>query len=91
MDNQHKLIKGYRDLSQDEINLINEAKSLAETVGLFVKKLEDTKLNISDDNINLIYNVDPRWLAIGKTDLQKGFMEIIRSIAQPETFSPIPL
>lgn len=27
MDNQHKHIKGYRDLSQDEINLMNEIKA----------------------------------------------------------------
>lgn len=29
MDNQHKHIKGYRDLTQDEINLMNEGKALA--------------------------------------------------------------
>jgi len=26
MDNQHKKIKGYRDLSEEEIALMNEAK-----------------------------------------------------------------
>jgi hypothetical protein len=26
------------------------------------------------------------WLAIGKTDLQKGFMAVIRAIARPSTF-----
>ena len=30
MNNQHKQIKGYRDLSQTEIDLMNEGKSLAE-------------------------------------------------------------
>ena len=29
MDNQHRKITGYRELSQDEINLMNEAKALA--------------------------------------------------------------
>jgi len=28
MDNQHKLITGYRDLSQDEITRINEWKEI---------------------------------------------------------------
>ncbi len=55
MDNQHKLIKGYRDLTQDEIDLMNAS-------------------------------IDKRWLIIAKTDLQKGFMSLIRSIAKPETF-----
>jgi predicted dehydrogenase len=31
-------------------------------------------------------DVDQRWVAIGKTDLQKGFMSLIRGIARPETF-----
>lgn len=26
------------------------------------------------------------WFAIGRTDLQKGFMAIVRAIARPETF-----
>ena len=30
MDNQHQKIKGYRDLSQEEIDLMNEGKALAE-------------------------------------------------------------
>jgi hypothetical protein len=30
--------------------------------------------------------LDARWLAIGITDLQKGFMALIRAIACPETF-----
>ena len=32
VDNQHQKIKGYRDLTQDEIDLMNEGKALAETV-----------------------------------------------------------
>lgn len=74
MDNQHKQIKGYRDLSQEEINLMNEAKSLAVQVGDLVAKIQATPLT------------DKRWASIGQTDLQKGFMSIIRAVAQPTTF-----
>lgn len=74
MKEQHTLIKGYRDLSQAEIDLMNEAKSLAESCGELIKKLE---------NIDVI---DKKWLEVGKVDLQKGFMSTIRSIAQPTTF-----
>lgn len=74
MDNQHKHIKGYRDLSADEIALMNEAKAKAEEVGALVEKIQNTP------------GIDGRWVAIGKTDLQKGFMSLIRSIAQPTTF-----
>jgi hypothetical protein len=74
MDNQHKLIKGYRDLSADEIALMNECKELAAKTGELIEKLKHTA------------NLDQRWISIGATDLQKGFMGIIRGIAQPTTF-----
>jgi len=74
MDNQHKKITGYRDLSQQEIDLMNEAKALAEQVGAFIEKVRANP------------ETDQRWLAIGRTDLQQGFMATIRSIAKPTTF-----
>jgi hypothetical protein len=40
MDNQHKQIKGYRDLSEQEIALMNEAEELANKVGKFCEKLQ---------------------------------------------------
>jgi hypothetical protein len=30
--------------------------------------------------------IDQRWVSIGATDLQRGFMAVIRGIAQPSTF-----
>ena len=80
MDNQHKHIKGYRDLTADEIALMNEAKELAEQVGRFIDKLAATNAQTAN------HAIDMRWVNIGKTDLQKGFMAVIRGIAQPTTF-----
>lgn len=77
MQDQHKHIKGYRDLTQDEIDLMNEGKALSEQVGAFVAKLEAGRPGLS---------LDKRWIAIGKTHAQQGFMALIRSIAQPTTF-----
>ena len=74
VDNQHKQIKGYRDLAAEEIALMNDAKSKAMDVGKLIEVL------------NEIPDIDKRWLAIAKTDLQKGFMSLVRSIARPETF-----
>ena len=74
MKDQHTKIKGYRDLSQEEIDLMNEAKALAVQVGTLVEKLQAKE------------GLDQRWVATGKTDLQKGFMSIIRGVAQPTTF-----
>jgi len=74
MDNQHKQIKGYRDLSQHEIDLMNRVKNEAAAVGILFDGLEGAE------------GIDQRWLAIAKTDLQKGFMALVRSIAQPTSF-----
>ena len=74
MKDQHEKIKEYRYLSQQEIDLMNEGKALAEQVGLYIDKLQ------------ALDSTDKRWVATGKTDLQKGFMSAIRSIAQPTTF-----
>ena len=74
MDNQHKKITGYRDLSQEEIDLMNEGKELAEKCGDFIAKLETME------------STDKRNVALGKTNLQQGFMWAIRGVAQPTTF-----
>ena len=74
MDNQHNKIKGYRDLSQEEIDLMNEVKALAERCNELTIKIGNTD------------SIDMRWLSIGITDLQKGFMAVVRSIAKPTTF-----
>lgn len=74
MKDQHTKIKGYRDLSQVEIDSMNAVKELASKVGDLISELE------GDERYN------QRWLAIGKTDLQKGFMSVVRSIAKPDSF-----
>jgi len=74
MKDQHEKIKGYRDLSQAEIDLMNEGKELAEKCGAFIAKLEADSAT------------DKRNVALGKTNLQQGFMWAIRAVAQPTTF-----
>lgn len=74
MKDQHEKIKGYRDLSQEEIDMMNDGKELAELCGAFIKKLE------------AVESTDKRSVALGKTNLQQGFMWAIRSVARPTTF-----
>ena len=74
MDNQHKHIKGYRDLTPDEVALMNRIKAKAVEVGDLVADL------------NKASGLDQRWVAIGRTDLQTGFMALVRAVAQPTTF-----
>jgi len=74
MENQHRKIKGYKDLSQENINLINKIKMKSNEVGILINEL--------NENIEL----DKRWIDIGRTDLQKGFMALVRSVAKPNFF-----
>ena len=67
-------ITGYRQLSEAEVVLINEGKALAEACGAYIERLRATQ------------DLDQRWISIGATDLQRGFMAVIRGIAQPTTF-----
>lgn len=79
-------ITGYRQLSQSEVDLMNEAKALAEQCGVFIANLRtfgDSR-GVPGTGENLL--LDQRWISIGATDLQRGFMAVIRGIAQPTTF-----
>ena len=53
---------------------MNKSKELASQVGDFIDELEKNGY------------IDKRWLAIAKTDLQKAFMSLTRSIARPNSF-----
>lgn len=74
MDNQHTMIKGYRDLSQAEIDDMNAIKEWGEKLSELCDRMAAEKHN------------DQRWVAIGKTHLQQGIMALVRAVAQPTTF-----
>lgn len=74
MENQHRKIKGYRELSQEEIDLMNEIKTRGVELGELIEKMQNAG------------GMDARWLSIAKTDLQKGLMALTRSVAKPEFF-----
>jgi hypothetical protein len=74
MDNQHRQIKGYRELSQPEIDLMNAIKTKGAELGDLVAKLRATE------------GLDQRWINIGATDLQTGLMALTRGVAQPTFF-----
>lgn len=119
MDNQHQLIKGYRDLSAEEIALINEIKAHAQATQDLIMKVElhthaqfkatqpvykepeteaeemfgtglaDTpeEMDRKDIEGKRLEAAQPfRWTGIAKTNIQQGYMALIRSVAQPEGF-----
>jgi hypothetical protein len=85
-------ITGYRQ-SPEEAALMNEAKALAVQCGEFVAKLRALPTTNSGDaprversGTSFFPSLDQRWVAMGASDLQVGFMKLIRGIAQPATF-----
>lgn len=88
-------VTGYRQLSEAEVALMNEGKALAELCGAYIAKLRSYPatpvsgipfVSIAADNAPARPSLDQRWVSIGATDLQRGFMAVIRGIAQPTTF-----
>lgn len=81
MENQHRKITGYRELTEGEITVMNKIKEHAEAAG-----------QLCDDLATLASKQDPvvrpdqRWVAIGRTQLQQGFMALTRAVAKPTTF-----
>lgn len=71
MENQHKHIKGYRDLSQSEVDGMNSIKALEADAAQLFKQIEQ------------LDGVDARSLSLARTSLQQGFMWFVRSIAKP--------
>lgn len=71
MDNQHKLIKGYRDLTAVDIDLINRLKEKEAELLAFLNSTHDPHTH------------NPRSLALARTNVQQGFMWAIRAVARP--------
>lgn len=74
MENQHRAIKGYRELTESEISVMNDIKAQGEQLGALVATLRQMP------------ELDQRWVSIGATDLQTGLMALVRAVAKPTTF-----
>lgn len=92
MENQHRLIQTYRELSAEEIALINEIKiaeanllALQKKVELHVAcQYETHVMSVNPEELDRLNAAEPRrWQAIAKTDFQTGFMALVRAVAQP--------
>ena len=91
MENQHRKITGYRELSQKEIDLMNEVKALGVQMEAVLIKVNahiaDQWQSTGGDVNDRIHNATPeRFAALAKTEFQTGLMYATRAVAQPEFF-----
>lgn len=74
MENQHKKIKGYRDLTQEEIDTMNMVKERGQDLELLIAAMKKTK------------SFDQKWVEEAELALQKGIMFAVRAVAKPNSF-----
>lgn len=100
MKDQHQKIKGYRDLSQEEIDLMNEIKAIGPQVQAVIEKVQQhistQRYNCKCDAGQALINGEEwdrleaatpeRFAAMAKTDFQTGLMYLVRAVAQPTSF-----
>ncbi len=73
-------VAGYKALQPDAaIERVNRLKALEERV---LRELDDLA-DVSPGNGRPEPYTDQRWLAIGRTQIQQGFMAAARSVFQP--------
>lgn len=71
MTNEIIPIAGNRVLDENEIKMINCTKKLEKDVLEYVELIGRYK------------DIDQKWLDIGKTEIQVGFMSLIRAVTRP--------
>lgn len=93
MENQHRKISGYRELDQEDIDLMNEIKALGPEIENVLIKIsthieKQNNQGELDEKVALRLHQSTayRFLALAKTELQTGLMYATRAVAQPEFF-----
>lgn len=71
MKDQHEKIKGYRDLSQSEIDAMNSVKALEADIATLCKQLGELE------------GVDKRDLALARTHFEDACIRAVRAVARP--------
>jgi hypothetical protein len=70
-DHQGLPVQGYKPQSDTNVQLVNTNKNLEEMILLQLDTYKDDA------------SIDQRWLAIGRTAIEQGFMAVNRAIFQP--------
>jgi hypothetical protein len=73
-------VQGYQSQPQSKIVIVNANKEVEERV----LRILDTLKGLGPEH------VDQRWLAIGRTKIEEGFMAVNRAVFQPQRFELPP-
>ena len=65
-------VAGYVDQDDDAVAIVNKNKAMEERI---LRRLDALRQRES---------IDPRWLALARTQIEQGFMAMNRAVFQPE-------
>lgn len=93
MDNQHRKISGYRELTQAEIDLMNKIKALGPVIEEVCNEIalhinnQHLSTDIGSVQADRLEVADPgKWLRLGRDGMQSNLMMLTRAVAQPTFF-----
>ena len=96
MDNQHRKIAGYGELSQADIDMMNTIKAMGrqmeELLAQVASHVQDQRKAAHGagdqgvENSRMDRAQPERWAAIARTHFQEGLMALTRAVAQPTFF-----
>lgn len=76
---------GYRLIDECQADMLDRIEALASELDSLVQKLQTTELIVGGEPTgDKLF--DQRWVATGKTDLQKGMMCLRRAVNKQESF-----
>lgn len=97
MDNQHRKITKYRELTQEEVDLMNEIKAKEAEIEQLQLKIEahvqrqayyanNSEVDHPDHEAVRDRHAEAKpftWLADSELTMKKAFMSLVRAVAQP--------
>lgn len=100
MENQHRHIRGYRELSEEEISLMNQIKQKGVELEQLIYQVQATNRyqapepsaqrpvfgTEEEQNAMMLYRETNRWIELARSQLQQGMMALTRAVAKPTSF-----
>jgi hypothetical protein len=88
MENQHRKIKGYRELSEVEIQLMNEIKQKGEELRDLVNRIDSVIQSVPAAQDGVAYDADHPsfWLRYADGSFRTAIMYAVRAVAQPTSY-----
>lgn len=74
-DHKAPPIKGYRDIPEFKLQMVNDIKESEEMVLRRIDMIQEAPKE---------FDVDQRWIAIARTHIEQGYMAMVRALMHPK-------